>query len=221
MNTVATTIKVVITAKQKLFREGLRRILKDFDGVVITGEAADTQQSLELIAKGKPDVTLLDSALLDTNNLSFFRSARIENPATNILILCNGVDEKILLSAIEAGARGYLSTDSNISCLFNAILSVQQGELWIERKLITKHFDSLIDDAQKQPLATKKVPSLLTPREEEVLHYLAKGQTNKVIGEKLFISEKTVKSHLRNIFKKLNISSRIEAIMYSMEREGS
>lgn len=212
-----TTITIAIIDEHVLFREGLRLILKDMPRVEIAGEAADDVQGLELISNCKPDIVLLDIALLDGNGIQFLHSVRAQSPETKVLILGNSRNEDILISAIESGAKGYLSKEADTSTLYQAILSVDKGEIWAKRYFFTKYFESLSAEDSEHRSQEENLINSLTPRQKEVLLLLAKGSTNREIADGLCISEKTVKCHLNNIFKKLSIHNRLEAIMYTFK----
>jgi DNA-binding NarL/FixJ family response regulator len=134
-------------------------------------------------------------------------------------MLTVALDEAMIFKSLKAGAKGYLSKDSSVSDLTKAIKAVHQGELWIERKLMSTFFnhEAIADSKGGNPHGRTKEG--LTPREQEVLHVLATGCTNKEIAQDLFISEKTVKTHLSSIFRKLKVTRRLQAILCAI-REG-
>jgi DNA-binding NarL/FixJ family response regulator len=125
-------------------------------------------------------------------------------------------DEAKIFSALKAGARGYLSRNTSPCDLIKAIRSVHQGDMWVERKLIARYFEK--ETHANSPVRVQEDMAMppFTPREHEILLCLAKGCTNKEIAEALFISEKTVKSHLTKIFRKLNVPGRFQAILYAI-----
>lgn len=219
MNVSETTITIAIIDEHVLFREGLRLILKDMPRVELAGEAVDEVQGLELIANCKPDIVLLDIAVLEENCTQFLHSVRTQSPETKILILGCSMNDNILITAIESGAKGYLSKESDTSTLYQAILSVDKGEIWVKRYFFTKYFESLSAEDSEHRSQEETLTNSLTPRQKEVLLFLAEGCTNREIANGLCISEKTVKCHLNNIFKKLNIHNRLEAILYTLKRD--
>jgi DNA-binding NarL/FixJ family response regulator len=150
--------------------------------------------------------------------LSLFGSLCLCRPATKAIIITGGMGEGAIIEAIQAGAKGYLSRNSSVSRLFDAIQAVDNGELWIERHLIAKYFNGDITDDSCLAGSPEKIETLLTPREQDVLRILMQGATNKEIARKLFICEKTVKSHLNSIFKKLNVRRRLEAILCAIKQ---
>ena len=122
----------------------------------------------------------------------------------------------MVFKALKAGAKGYISKDISISDLIKAIQTVHVGELWVERKLIARFIDEEFFSAPLEKDRLEAMKDELTPRELEVLSILSKGSTNKEIAKALFISEKTVKSHLNSIFKKLKVTQRLQAILYTI-----
>jgi DNA-binding NarL/FixJ family response regulator len=214
-------IKLVIASDNTLFREGLCRILKEQSNIEIVGEAVSEIQAAEMINDFKPDIVLLGITLTDLNGLHIIPLIKQKSHTTKAIIISGDLEESTIVKALEAGAKGYLPKDSGISCLVNAIEVVQRGELWVERKLMAKYFNgAIIDESDRDTKdRQKKIKAALTPREQEVLNVLIKGATNKEIAQELFIAEKTVKSHLNSIFKKLDVRRRIEAILYAIESE--
>jgi DNA-binding NarL/FixJ family response regulator len=211
-------IRVVIADEHRLFREGLRLILDREKIIEIVGEAATRQQTIRVIKRLKPDVVLLDIALPEIDGVEVIRGIRQESPKTKPLMLITGKDETMIFKALQAGAKGYVSKDVGISDLIKAVQAVHQGDFWVERKLIARFFDGKAVDNLKGQDQVRRTKEELTPREEEVLRCTTRGWTNKEIAQALFISEKTVKSHLNSIFKKLNVTRRLQAILYAIQR---
>ena len=182
------------------------------------GEAVNGLQTIDAISDLKPDIVLLDITMPELDGIEVIPRIRQESPKSKALMLTAAKDEAMIFKALRAGAKGYLSRDASLSDLVKAIRAVHRGEMWVERKLIARFFDrEAIAEFQggDQKGGTDKE---LTPREEEVLHCLAKGWTNKEIGQDLFISEKTVKSHLNKIFRKLNVTRRLGAILHVIQQ---
>lgn len=211
-------IRVVIADDHRLFREGIRLILRQEKGIKIVGEAASGPQTIDVISDLKPDVVLLDITIAKINGTQVVLPIRQKSPKTKALMLTTASDEAMIFKSLKAGAKGYLSKDSSVSDLTKAIKAVHQGEVWIERKLMSRFFDqeAIGDSKGRNPQVRTKEG--LTPREREVLHFLATGCTNKEIAQDLFISEKTVKTHLASIFRKLKVSRRLGAILYAVNQ---
>jgi DNA-binding NarL/FixJ family response regulator len=212
-------IRIVIADGHRLFREGMCLILGQEKGIQIVGEAVNELQTINVVNELKPDVVLLDITIAKIDGTQVVVPIRQKSPKTKALMLTAALDEAMIFKSLKAGAKGYVSKDSSVSDLTKAIKAVHQGELWIERKLMSRFFDqeAIADSKGGNPHGRTKEG--LTPREREVLHFLATGCTNKEIAQDLFISEKTVKTHLSSIFRKLKVTRRLQAILCAI-REG-
>ena len=212
-------IRIVIADGHRLFREGMCLILGQEKGIQIVGEAVNELQTINVVNELKPDVVLLDITIAKIDGTQVVLPIRQKSPKTKALMLTAALDEAMIFKSLKAGAKGYVSKDSSVSDLTKAIKAVHQGELWIERKLMSRFFDqeAIADSKGGNPHGRTKEG--LTPREREVLHFLATGCTNKEIAQDLFISEKTVKTHLSSIFRKLKVTRRLQAILCAI-REG-
>jgi len=211
-------IRVVIVDDHRLFREGIRLMLRQEKDIEIVGEADNEPQTIDVISDFEPDVVLLDITMPEMDCIEAIPLIREKSPKTRALMLTASTDESMIFKALKAGAKGYLSKDASVSELVKAIQAVHQGELWVERKLVSRFFDKEAIAQPKREDRHGRTKEGLTAREQEVLRLLTKGCTNKEIAQELFISEKTVKSHLNSIFKKLNVSRRLQAILYSISR---
>ena len=209
-------IRVVIAYDNRLFREGIRLILRQEEDIEIVGEAVSGLQTINAIQDLKPDVVLLAITMAEMNGIQVIPAIIQKSPKTKALVLTAAMDEATIFKSLRAGAKGYLSKDSSVSDLTKAIKAVHRGELWIERKLMSRFFDqeAMGDSKGRNPHGRTKEE--LTPREHEVLSILTKGCTNKEIAQDLFISEKTVKTHLNSIFRKLKVTRRLEAVLYAI-----
>jgi DNA-binding NarL/FixJ family response regulator len=211
-------IKIVIAQENRIFREGLSVALRRQESMKIVGEATNKDQIAHVIGNLKPDILLLDFVITETNGLDIISTIREKSSRTKTIVLSTVWEESKIFSALKLGAKGFLSKDATISDLVKAIEVVNRGELWIQRKLISKFFDGMNETNPKHIEQPKGTENGLTQREKEVLRYLTQGITNKEIGQALSISEKTVRSHLNNIFKKLNVTRRLEAILYAIKK---
>ena len=215
---MGSRIRIVIADDHGLFRELLRITLRREGSIKIVGEAANIRQTIDLISELKPDIVLLNSTMPEMDGIEVFPEIREKNQNTKTLMLTANKDEATIFKALKGGAKGYLSKDVSISNLVKAIQAVHKGELWVERKLMAKFLEGeAIADSRREGQAGK-LKKVLTQRENEVLRLLTTGRTNKEIAKALFISEKTVKSHLNSIFKKLNVTRRLQAILYAINR---
>jgi DNA-binding NarL/FixJ family response regulator len=208
---------VVIAYGNRLFREGLRQVLTGEKEIKIVGEAVNEEQAVHIVSELKPDIMLIDMAFVDVDKVEIIPSIREKSPNTKSLILSASSDEEKIFKALKAGARGYLSKDSGVPDLVKSIQSVRRGELWLERQLMAKFIDGTLVANSREEDQEEATIEKLTQREEEVLGCLTKGCTNKEIADSLFISERTVKSHLNNIFRKIHVTRRLQAILYAID----
>ena len=211
-------IRIVIADDQRLFREGIRLILHQENGIQIVGEAVNGLQTIEVVNDLKPDVVLLDILIPKMDGAQVILPIRQKSPETKALMLAAAMDEAMIFKSLKAGAKGYLAKDSSVSDLTKAIKAVHRGELWIDRKVMSRFFDQEAIADSKGGNPRGRTEEGLTPRELEVLSLLTKCCTNKEIAQDLFISEKTVKTHLSNIFRKLKVTRRLEAILYAISK---
>lgn len=210
-------IRVLIVDDHRLFREGLRMILGQQKSIVVVGETTNGQEAIDVTNELKPDVVLLDITMPELSGIDVIPSITQNCPDTKALMLTASVDEATIFKAMKAGAKGYISKSAGISDLIKAIQAVHQGELWVERKLVSRFLDEEALANSPGENGDGRTKERLTPRESEVLRCLAKGDANKEIAQALSISEKTVKSHLNSIFRKLGVSRRLQAIIYAFK----
>jgi DNA-binding NarL/FixJ family response regulator len=205
----------VVVGGQRLFREALRALLSDEDGVAIVGEAADGVEGIGLIRRLQPHVVLLDLAMPELDQAELMQNMKRGSPDTKSLLITPVADDARLCRALKAGAQGYVSKNASVSDLRNAVQGVLRGELWVERRLIV----GILKEKERTGTAVSERPAeSLTGREREILRSLTSGGTNKKIAETLSISEKTVKTHLNNIFRKLNVARRLEAVLFAIRQ---
>jgi two-component system nitrate/nitrite response regulator NarL len=209
-------ITVVIAHDHRLIRDSLRAVLSKDQNIQILGEATNGFETLDIIGDLEPDVVLLDFNISELDVVELIQSIINKSPKTKVLKLMFSTDETLIFQALKAGAKGYISKNASLSDLKKAIQTVYKGELWIERKMISSFFDQENEIVVEDQNCT--IEAGLTKREREVLLCLSSGSTNKQIANTLCISEKTVKCHLNSIFKKLNVSRRLEAILYAINR---
>ena len=208
----------MIVEDHRLCRESLRLDLGQETFIEIVAEGVNGLQAIEMINELKPDIVLVGITLPESDGLQIISAIKERSPASKSIIITGGMDEGVIIEAIKAGAKGYLSRNSSISDLFKAIKAVHNGELWIERQLIAKYFNGDITADSCLPGSPGKIEEVLTSREQEILRILMTGATNKEIARQLYICEKTVKSHLNSIFKKLNVHRRLEAILCAIKQ---
>ena len=208
------SIKIMLADDHILIREGLRQLL-EFDGSIkVVAEAGDGEECLELLEENKPDVLLLDINMPKKNGIEVLKNIKERNIEIKVLILTVHNEIEYLMKAVEIGVDGYIMKDSDLDELKNAITTVISGENYIQPKLIPALNKKLVSmDNDKDKI------ELLTDRELEVLILVAKGMFNKEIGITLDISERTVKNHLSNIFKKIEVSDRTQAAVFAIKND--
>jgi len=211
-------VRIVIAEDHELFRKGLHLILQRDKSIEIVGEATTVLHAIRVINKLKPDVVLLNTTLPEIGGIEVIPPIRQESPMTKAIMLAAAMNETTIFKALKAGAKGYLSRNASVSNLIKAIKAVHEGDVWVERKLIARFFQGEAALHFQREERGGMTNQELTPREQEILRYLTHGLTNKEIGQALFISEKTVKSHLNSIFKKLNVTRRLQAILYAIRQ---
>jgi len=201
-------IRVLIVDDHTLLRHGLRLILNHAEGLTVVGEASDGEEAIGLARELKPDVILMDVNMPGLDGIEATRRIRSAQPEIHILILTISKQDKDLIGAIKAGARGYLLKNAESGEVIESIHRVMAGEAILPPHMMTRVFAELADPA----------PTLgdLTGRETEILKLVARGLSNKEIGTELHISENTVKTHVRHILEKLNLSNRAEAAAYAV-----
>jgi len=204
-NTVADKIRVLIADDHVTVREGLVAMIGRQPDMKVVGEAANGRESVDLWRKHRPDVALLDLRMPLLDGVGAIEEIRRQDAAAIIVVLTTFDTDNEISRAIKAGARGYLLKDAQREELLECIRKVHAGETCIPPSLVAK-------------LAAGMSNEPLTGRELDVLTLLARGKSNKEIGANLYISETTVKSHLRSIFTKLNVLSRTEAITAASRR---
>lgn len=205
-------IRVMLVDDHTVLRDGIRRILEIEQDIKVVGEAEKGEEVLTKIHGCTPDVIVLDIHLPKKNGIEVAALIKKEYPACKILILTMIDHDEYFKAALREGADGYLLKDVSSEQIVDAIRKLFQGDAIIHpsmtKKLITFH---------RHQIHPKRNEKELTKREKEVLHRLVKGLTNKEIAEELFISDKTVKLHINKIYKKLNVKSRSQAIIYAMQ----
>lgn len=208
------TIRVAIADDQQLFTSGLARVIGAQPEIEVVGQVHTGKEAVELCLEKEPDVVLMDISMPEMDGVSATRRIREILPRTRILILTVHTDDGHVFQGIKAGAQGYLLKDCTPEDLTRAIRAVHSGDTImaqdIARKMLTT-FEGIRDEE------TEFTPQL-TERELEVIRALAQGKSNKQIAQALHISEKTVRNHASNIYKKLHIYDRTQAVIYAIRR---
>ncbi len=204
--------KVLIVDDHTIFRRGLAQILGEDKGLDILGQASNGNEAVEKAQELKPDVVVMDLHMPECDGVQATGRLRTEMPEVKVLILTVSDKEEDLFLAIKAGARGYLLKDEEPEQLAQAVGQVARGGVIVSAAMA----DNLLNEFKAQKPATSAVgDSGLSRREQEVLQLVAQGTSNKEIGAALFISENTVKTHLRHILDTLHLANRSQAAAYA------
>jgi two-component system NarL family response regulator len=212
-------IRVLVVDDHALFRRGLQMVLEQETDIEVVGEAGDGAEAVERATDTVPDIVLMDVRMPKRGGIDACTAIKDAVPSAKIIMLTISDEEADLYDAIKAGASGYLLKEISIEEVAAAIRAVNEGQSLISPSMASKlltEFASMIkrtDDRQQVPTPR------LTDREMEVLKLVAKGLNNRDIAKQLFISENTVKNHIRNILEKLQLHSRMEAVVYAVREK--
>ncbi len=210
-------IQVLLVDDHSMVREGIKQLLELDGDIKIIGEAGNGEQCLEMVDTLSPDVVLLDINMPQMNGLEVLEKLKEKKSKQKVLILTIHNEVEYLMRAVDIGVSGYVLKDSDSTVLKEAIYAVTDGENYIDATMtpLLKE-QSYLKELQKEARSKEK---LLSAREIEVLCALAEGLYNKEIASKLQISEKTVKNHVSNIFKKIGVSDRTQAAVYAIKHK--
>ncbi|WP_241901437.1 response regulator [Nocardioides houyundeii] len=210
-------IRVILADDQELFRRGLTMLLSQEPDIEVVAEAGDGIAATDLATSMAPDVVLLDVRMPRRSGIEACRAIKEANPSAKVIMLTVSDEEADLYEAVKGGAAGYLLKDSSIEEVAQGIRVVADGQSLISPSMAVK----LIDEFKQMSKPERsQVPGLrLTERELEVLRLVATGMNNREIAKQLFISENTVKNHVRNMLEKLQLHSRMEAVMYAVREK--
>jgi len=212
-------LKILIVDDHALFRRGIQMVLEQEEGIEVVGEATDGQEAVEKAEELMPDVVLMDVRMPKRSGIEATSAIKEAIPHAKILMLTVSDEEEDLYEAIKAGASGYLLKEISTEDVADAIRSVWTGQSRISPAMASK----LLNEFQAMSKRAEERESVHTPRltdrEMEVLRLVAKGMNNRDIAKELFISENTVKNHVRNILEKLQLHSRMEAVVYAVREK--
>jgi two-component system nitrate/nitrite response regulator NarL len=207
-------IRIVIADDHPIFRDGLRRLVEYEPEFELAGEAANGVDALEIIAKAKPDILLLDLAMPKLSGIDVLRKLSRARLAMKTIMLTAAIEQPQITEALRLGARGVVMKESATQLLVKSIHCVLDGQYWVGRDNVSGLIAALqkADIPREAPAETYH----LTAREREVINAIVEGFTNKEIASRYKISERTVKHHLSNIFDKVGVSNRLELALFSV-----
>ena len=211
-------IKIMLVEDHVLVREGTKELLDQEEDLQVVAEAGDGEAAVQLAAEHRPDIIIMDIAMPKLDGIKATKQIKAANPTASILVLTAYDDDQYVFAFLEAGAAGYLLKDISTNDLIQAIRAVHTGESVLHPAVARK----VINYFARRPEETRDekgdLMEQLTDREMEVLRLAGKGMTNREIARELTISIRTVQVHLSNVFSKLGVGSRTEAVLYALRK---
>jgi DNA-binding NarL/FixJ family response regulator len=207
-------IRVLIADDHTLFRDGLRALLASIPDVEVVGEASSGREALKLAVEHQPDVVLMDIQMPDLNGIEATRQILRASPHIGIIVLTMFQDDDSVFAVMRAGARGYVLKGADQTVLLRAVRAIANGESLFSPEIAARLMQFF---ANLEPTSRPELFPELTEREREILSFIADGQTNAEIAEKLVISLKTVRNHVSNVFSKLQVADRAQAAIRARE----
>jgi len=210
------SIKIILIDDHTLFRSGIKALLSRQNDFDVIGEAADGFTGIKLVEQMRPDIVLLDLDMPVMNGRETLAQILSSNPQQTVVMLTVSEDNDDLTECMRIGARGFLLKNINADFLLDSIRKAVDGDNVFSPEMAPRLVQSLISPASPR---ADHLLSTLTPREMEILGYLAAGHSNKVIARHLELAESTIKVHVQNILRKLNLSSRVQAAVYAVQHK--
>ena len=210
-----TAIRVLVADDQRVVREGLATLLGLLPGVDVVGAAADGDQALALAMQLRPDVVLMDLRMPRCDGVEAIRRLRDHDAGIKVLVLTTYADDRSVIDALRAGARGYLTKDAGATEIRDALERVMSGQAAIDPAVQHHLLDVIASPAATPVGRAPHYPDGLTHREAEVLALIAQGLSNTEIAGQLVVSETTVKSHINHLFAKTGVRDRAQAVTYA------
>jgi DNA-binding NarL/FixJ family response regulator len=208
-------ICVILADDHAVVRKGIREFLDAEEDIEVVAEAADGAQAVALVAEHQPHVAVLDIQMPELTGIEATRRIKAEHPDVRVLVLTAYDDDPYIFALLQAGASGYVLKTAGSTELVHAVRAVHRGESALDPAVAQKVVQQLTSG---RPLGAQTTVEALTEREVEVLRLAARGLTNKAIGQELGISDRTVQGHLANIYGKLHVGSRTEAVTEALKQ---
>lgn len=207
-----TTVGVLIVDDHRMFSESLARLLADEHGIAVLGVAATGADAIEMVGRLHPNVVLMDYQLPDQDGVTVTAEIRRHNPSVMVVMLTGSTEDRVLLGAIDAGCSGFLTKDRAAAEVVHAVRAAAVGEALISPALLARLLPKL-------NRTHRSLGEDLSEREREILGFLSRGMTNKVIAAELFLSVNTIRNHVQSVLAKLGAHSKLEAVSTAV-REG-
>jgi len=213
---MTSDIRVVIADDQRVVREGLATLLGLLERITVVGVAADGDEAVHLACDLGADVVLMDLRMPRCDGVDATRRLHEQNPEIKVLVLTTYADDRSVIDALRAGARGYLTKDAGAEEIRNALDQLAHGQAAIDPAVQHHLLDAIAEGtARGRPEPASVLPDGLTPREGEVLALIAQGLTNTEIAQQLVVNEATIKSHINHMFAKIGVRDRAQAVTYA------
>jgi DNA-binding NarL/FixJ family response regulator len=209
------TIRVVLADDHAVVRKGIHDFLEEAGDIQVVAEATTGTEAVAVTLEQQPDVTVLDIQMPEMSGVEAARQIKAQAPDVQVLVLTAYDDDPYIFAMLQAGASGYVLKNASSEELVRAVRAVARGESALDPTVTAKVMSQL---AGGKPPGAQAVVEGLTQRELDVLRLAAKGQTNRAIGRELGISDRTVQGHLANIFGKLGVSTRTEAVLLALKQ---
>jgi NarL family two-component system response regulator LiaR len=209
-------ITVIIADDHELFRKGTRDLINKEKDIQVIGEVVDGKEAIELVAKLQPNIVLMDIAMPVINGIEATRKIKTNQPSTAVIILTAYDNDQYIVALLEAGAAGYLLKNVSGDELINAIRSVYGGEAVLHPAIAHKVFSHFSPAEHEKSQIDDRAE--VSEREMEIIKLAAKGMSNQDIADSLFLSRRTVQAHLGNIFRKMDVGSRTEAVLQAIRK---
>jgi NarL family two-component system response regulator LiaR len=207
-------IRVLVVDDHKVVREGMRFLLEQEPDIQVVGQCSDGHEAVEAVARLLPSVVLLDLLMPGLDGLNALRQIKTDSPATQVVILTSHTGEEHMFNAIKAGATSYLLKTAGAREVIDAVRAAANGESLLDPSVAAR----ILEELRSPPRQAPSPVNHLTPREAEVLTLVARGRSNRAIGDQLFIGEETVKTHISNILAKLHLADRTQAAIYALRK---